>query len=123
MIVTVRLPCLSARVSVDCGPCLCVTGTLFVCTTLPSPTENQGKLGQQDAIASSSNNVSSSTNGLLVTMYRLDRIQSLASLVAVLVSMTALLVCLVVYLLFPALRCATSGRCLICLVVCLFVGM
>ena len=55
-------------------------------------------------------------------MYRLDRIQSLASLVAVLVSMTALLVCLVVYLLFPALRRPTSGRCLICLVVCLFVG-
>jgi len=56
-------------------------------------------------------------------MYRLDRIQSLASLVAVLVSITALLVCLVVYLLFPALRCATSGRCLICLVVCLFMGL
>jgi len=36
--------------------------------------------------------------------------------------MTALLVCLVVYLLFPALRRATSGRCLICLVVCLFLG-
>jgi len=55
-------------------------------------------------------------------MYRLDRIQSLASLVAVLVSMTSLLVCLVVYLLFPALRRATSGRSLICLIVCLFLG-
>jgi len=55
-------------------------------------------------------------------MYDLDRLQNLASLVAVLVSMTALLVCLVVYLLFPALRRATSGRCLICLIVCLFVG-
>jgi len=55
-------------------------------------------------------------------MYRLDRLQSLASLIAVLVSMTALLVCLVVYLLFPALRRAVSGRCLICLIVCLFLG-
>jgi len=68
-------------------------------------------------------NASSVTSSdLLVTMYRLDRIQSLASLVAVLISMTALLVCLVVFLLFPALRQATSGRCLICLVVCLFLG-
>ena len=79
-----------------------------MCTTLPTP--------------SSSNMSSLEAADLLVTMYRLDRIQSLASLVAVLVSMTALLVCLVVYLLFPALRRATSGRCLICLIVCLFIG-
>ena len=59
---------------------------------------------------------------LLVVVYRLDRVQSLSSLVAVLVSMTALLVCLVVYVLFPALRGATAGRCLICLIVCLFSG-
>ena len=69
-------------------------------------------------------NTSSSVSAgdLFLTMYSLDRLQSLASLIAVLVSMTALLVCLVVYLLFPALRRATSGRCLICLIVCLFLG-
>jgi len=86
-----------------------MTGTLFVCASSPTSTM-------------SSSSPASTPSDLLVTMYRLDRIQNLASLIAVLVSMTALLVCLVVYLLFPALRRPTSGRCLICLIVCLFVG-
>jgi len=95
-----------------------------MCATTPTQTavadpHDQGSR-QLDGGSLPQGNTSSA--GRLVTMYRLDRIQSLASLVAVLVSMTALLVCLVVYLLFPALRRATPGRCLICLIVCLFAG-
>jgi len=93
--------------------CYC-TGGLFVCASVATRTPVTA------AVATPSAEVDLSD--LLVTMYRLDRVQSLASLVAVLVSMTALLVCLVVYALFPVLRRATSGRCLICLVVCLFAG-
>jgi len=92
---------------------------LFICTTLASSTVDDS---QHVGGPSSSNASTLTSSDLLVTMYRLDSIQNLASLFAVLISMTALLVCLLVYLLFPALRRATSGRCLICLIVCLFLG-
>lgn len=99
-------------------------GTLFVCATLSTPTDvgehDEGRRHKGPHPSNTSSFVSA--GDLFVTMYRLDRLQSLASLIAVLVSMTALLVCLVVYLLFPALRRAVSGRCLICLIVCLFLG-
>jgi len=128
-----------------------VSGTLFVCSTTASTdardddddgarqrfgggrprsgnrtssTEgrDRGAARPRDGASSNSSSPAAAAGDLLVTMYRLDRVQSLASLVAVLVSMTGLLVCLVVYALFPALRRPTSGRCLICLVACLLAG-
>jgi len=128
---------------------VCVSGELFVCATLPTDMgDDKGarrRVGGRPAAGDRSTAVDAAGDDrgarrrdgaprwgdntstvaaadLLVTMYGLDRIQSLASLVAVLVSMTGLLVCLVVYLLFPALRRPTSGRCLICLIVCLLAG-
>jgi len=83
---------------------------------------DRGARQRDGAPSNSSSPAAAAAGDLLVTMYRLDRVQSLASLVAVLVSMTGLLVCLVVYALFPALRRPTSGRCLICLVACLLAG-
>jgi hypothetical protein len=58
----------------------------------------------------------------LIAMYQLDRVQSLASLVGVIVSMTSLIACLLVVLCLPLLRDHSHGRSLVCLIVCLLVG-
>lgn len=58
----------------------------------------------------------------LITMYQLDRVQSLVSLVGVLVSMTSLIACLLVVLCLPPLRDHSHGRSLVCLIVCLLGG-
>jgi len=118
-----------------------VPGTLFVCATVPPTTSTDRGGGRQrfgGARPSGAGNRSSAAaaaagdgqgsgravnaSALLVAMYRLDRVQGLASLVAVLVSATGLLVCLVVYLLFPALRRPAAGRALVCLTACLLAG-
>lgn len=57
----------------------------------------------------------------LVAMFNYDVIQSLLSLIGSVVSLSALAVQFLVYMLLPALR-NTPGKCVICLVVSLFIG-
>lgn len=60
-------------------------------------------------------------NVTLLVMFQFDRVQSFLSFVGVIISLMSLLVQFVVYMIFPELR-NTPGKCLICLVVSLFVG-
>jgi hypothetical protein len=59
---------------------------------------------------------------LLISMFPFDSIQSLTSLIGILVSITSLIACLMVVLCLPSLRGNAHGRCLICLILSLLVG-
>lgn len=57
----------------------------------------------------------------LVVMFSYDVLQSMLSVVGSAVSLAALLIQFIIYLVLPALR-NTPGKCVMCLVVSLFVG-
>ena len=92
---------------------------VLLCASSPS----DGDYSYEDGDMSDASEVLSNTSSeaYMVLMFQYDRIQSLVSVIGVLISLCALFIFMVVYALLPALR-SLSGRCVFSLVVALFLA-
>jgi len=94
-----------------------INDSLFICVVSPMSDDDDITSGSErlhrDGLRGSS---------ALIAVYQLDRIQILASLVGVLVSLTALIAGLLVVLCLPQLRGNSHGSSLVCLIMCLIIG-